>query len=433
MLRFRKTTAVFTALLLCAGLLLSCRNFVHEDYSDISGENTQVEINSSDTSNEIEKMAATENAVLSTAVEGTSDNTTEAFEDSAPATPASMTLCFMGDIMCLSGQQYSASIGDGKHDYTGNYRLLQPVFDECDFVMGNLETCLAPSSPYSAAAKKIDGRPNCNAPADLLDSLTAVGFTHVVTANNHCLDADKLGIYETLAALDASGITHTGTHTPETADYSGADYMMIRTDDICVAVISVTELINRRDLVTPAAMHLYVNEYSPDFFTEKIKAARGEGATYVVVYEHWGNENTHDLLDIQKEHARVIANAGADLIIGSHSHCVQPMEDIETADGRVVRCYYSLGNLVSSMEKEINHDTVLVKVNLSWDGTDEGKALVSEIDSIPCHMIWNLDGVRFVVAPTDCDTGHESNNNELKEAEERIWGVLEGKRKGDTA
>lgn len=409
----------------CSLAMTSCTNIAHNDYSNTLDHVPVSVLKDIDTAGITDSTTVIEEdlAVTPDIDEANTVSVTEA----EPATPASVTLCLLGDIMCLSGQQYSARLSDGSHDYRGNYTLIKPIFDECDYVAGNLETCLAPSSPYSAEAKKIDGRPNCNASADLLDSLTSVGITHLVTANNHCLDAGTAGIAETLAALDEAGIAHTGTHTPETVQDNCSDYMLIKSDDITVAIISVTELINRRDLVAPADMSKYVNEYSPDFFTEKIKAAREEGATYVIAYEHWGNENTHELLEIQKEHARVIAEAGADLIIGSHSHCVQPMENIVTSDSRVVRCYYSLGNVVSSMEKDINHDTVLVKLHLTWDENGDNRTLVSTIDSIPCHMIWNLDGVQFVVAPTDCDTGHDSNNNELKEAEERIWSVLEWK------
>lgn len=439
MRKTRKIIAVMTVILLCAGTLLACSTILRDNYQQSDTDTN----NNSGTSDDISRSfisnenIETRSAFLSTGVDEIPLGITSPEQDEplreldaadadASDTSSSLTLCLLGDIMCLSGQQHAARLDDGSHDYSGCYRFIKPVFDECDYVVGNLETCLAPSSPYAAESKNIAGAPNCNAPSDLLDSLKSVGITNLVTANNHCLDAETNGIAETLAALDAAGIAHTGTHTPETMNDPNSDYMLIRSDDILVAVISVTELINRRYLLSADDMPLYVNEYSPDFIESRIKLAREEGASYVIVYEHWGNENTHEAQWFQKDHAKVIAEAGADLIIGSHSHCVQPLEIIETSDGRQVPCYYSLGNLVSSMAKEINHDTVLVKVNLSWDGTDDNRTMNAQITNIPCHVIWKLDGVSFVIVPTDCDTGHDSDNATLKAAEERISGVLAG-------
>lgn len=352
-----------------------------------------------------------------------------------------LKFCLMGDIMCLSGQQYSASKGNGKHDYTDNYLLIKPLFDECDYVIANLETCLAPSSPYSIQEKQINANPNCNAPTDLLDSLTQVGITHLVTANNHCLDANRQGILETITALDEAGIAHTGTHVPDyvppilekplksdlsqtftlKSDNNDAHFMTFGNEDITVAVISVTELINQRQNVTAEEMCYYVDEYSPAFITEQIALAKEQGADYVVVYEHWGSENTHELKPYQEKHAMVIADAGADLIIGSHSHCIQPFELLTASDGRQVPCYYSLGNLVSSMTREINDDSVLVFVTLEKDSE-----LHASITNRPCHVIHELNGASLVITPTDYETGSSSNDNHLRDAENRILAVLDG-------
>lgn len=445
-MRSKSIIAAFTALVLCAGFLISCDNFKHDELiASDNGDPAYIQADASSTGSPSWQIigksndfpdAKEQNATVPSSAdseEGLTPVISDISSDDAdpdispaPSTPSSLTLCLLGDIMCLSGQQYAASQGDGSHDYTGCYSLIRPIFDECDYVIGNLETCIAPSSPYAGQQKTIAGAPNCNAPADLLASLTEVGITHLVTANNHCLDADIRGIYETVDALDSAGIRHTGTHTPETVTDNDSDYMLIQSEDICIAVISVTELINRRGLVAPDDMYLYVNEYGPDLVSDKIKRAREEGASYVIVYEHWGNENTHEAFWFQKDHAAVIAEAGADLIIGSHSHCIQPSEILQTSDGRQVPCYYSLGNVVSSMANEINHDTVLVKLNLSRSGSGPDNALSAEITNIPCHVIWRLDGVPFVIAPTDYDTGHESDNATLKTAEERILNVLDG-------
>ena len=50
---------------------------------------------------------------------------------------------------------------------------------------------------------------------------------------------------------------------------------------------------------------------------------------------------------MQKKWTKVFAENGADLIIGTHPHVIEPVEVYETGDGRAVPVYYSLGNFVN--------------------------------------------------------------------------------------
>lgn len=434
--RHQNNIAILTAVMLCAGILSACSQNARPvqtppDMPKISEAPviTKEPADPAETVPDMREITGTpaiteEPADIDVMLQDVSEITETV--PARPATEASVTMCLMGDIMCLSGQQRTAVREDGTHDYRGCYGLIKPVFDECDFVVGNLETCLSKSAPYSTAAKNIAGNPNCNAPDDLTESLVDVGITHVVTANNHSMDAGTEGIAETLAVLDAAGIVHTGTQLPDSTKDRQPGFMMLQKGDLSIAVISVTELINRRSLIPAEELLLYVNQYSSEYIASQIAAARGAGARYVIVYEHWGSENTHEVRSNQKEHARQIAEAGADLIIGSHPHCLQPFEIIQASDGREVPCYYSLGNLVSSMSRDINHDTVLVRLELSL-AEDKDNGVNASITNIPCHMLWTLDGVNFVVTPTDYDTGNKSRNTELKESEERIGKVLANK------
>ena len=81
-----------------------------------------------------------------------------------------------------------------------------------------------------------------------------------------------------------------------------------------------------------------------------------EQCDFLVVYVHWGTENTTELDWAQKEQARKLVESGADLIIGNHSHCLQ---GIEIIDG--VPVFYSLGNFLFNSKTV---DTCLVKASV---------------------------------------------------------------------
>ncbi len=345
-----------------------------------------------------------------------------------------LTLCLMGDLMCLAGQQYSAERSDGSHDYTGSFYLLRNTFSTFDFVIGNLETTLSESNPYSTKEREVNEQPNCNAPADYLASLKWAGITHLVTANNHSLDGGVIGIEETIAHLDEYGIPHTGTYSE---DEDGAHYMIMEKNGIRIAVLSFTELINQRALVTKTQLSKIIDSYSKTKVRENIEKAREDGADFVIVYEHWGSENVHDVRDYQKSHAKEIAEAGADLIIGSHPHCLQEMEYISTSDGRDVPCFYSLGNVVSSMTREINHDTVFVQIYLErntekrdestkkTDASSSAKSVtISSLTWLPCHVLTTFDGHSRVITPVDYKVSDKKIKKELAEAKTRIEKIL---------
>ena len=76
----------------------------------------------------------------------------------------------------------------------------------------------------------------------------------------------------------------------------------------------------------------------PEKLYEAVRVAK-EKHRYVIVYIHWGTENVLEPDYLQLEQAKGLAEAGADLIVGNHSHCLQP---VDIVDG--VPVIYSLAN-----------------------------------------------------------------------------------------
>jgi poly-gamma-glutamate synthesis protein (capsule biosynthesis protein) len=64
-------------------------------------------------------------------------------------------------------------------------------------------------------------------------------------------------------------------------------------------------------------------------------------ANFVVCLVHWGIENSESVTDKQRELARWLIDHGVDLVVGSHPHCVQPLDFYHGCP-----IAYSLGNLV---------------------------------------------------------------------------------------
>ena len=87
-----------------------------------------------------------------------------------------------------------------------------------------------------------------------------------------------------------------------------------------------------------------------DVIEQQVRAARQQ-ADFVVVGVHWGVEDSHTIVDAQRQLAQKLADWGADLILGTHPHVLQDAQWLTAEDGRRTFVAYSLGNFLSTQNK----------------------------------------------------------------------------------
>ncbi len=340
--------------------------------------------------------------------------------------PVKAKLSFVGDLMCLAGQQHGAKKSGG-FDFTSSFKLVAPIFNSADFVCGNLESLISKSNPITSVQKDINGVPQCNGPAEYLKALRYAGFDCLVSVNNHCCDWGPKGITETLEELDKNHFAHVGTSygkkdDGKTAKKGEKGYVLFDVRGIKVAVLAYSHLINQRGKLSANEMSEMVNCYDAARVKKDIAAAKKAGAEFVVVYCHWGRENTEELTKQQEEDSVYVAECGADMIIGSHSHCLQRKTIITTKDKRKVPCMFSMSNFVSSMGRDINNDTIILNLTVGKD--KEGRVTIDNIDYIPCHVMSSSTLGSCCVVPTSKKLNGGMESNTLKAAESRIRKIL---------
>ncbi len=296
----------------------------------------------------------------------------------------------VGDDLIHKQLYAAARKQDGTYDFHGMFTHIRPLIDDADISVINQETMLVTDR------NKISSFPFFGSPHELAGAIADAGFDVVTHASNHALDKGYQGIKECVSVWEgySDRIIYAGIH--ETKEDS-RKIRVIHRNGIKVAVLNYTQPLNYH-LLPP--LHPYCVDVMKNFSKNRISAQIREArqlADAVVVFPHWGCEYLYEPVEGQKKWAAFFADAGADLIIGTHPHVLQNMEDIHTKDGRTVPCIYSLGNYISC---QVNQGTMLGGMaDVEIKKTDDGKVSVEAVNIIPLVTHTDADYSVFITYP----------------------------------
>lgn len=281
------------------------------------------------------------------------------FDEPEPATRAdtfaNITISIVGDLMSHQSQINNAKVDDTTYNYKPSFAVIKPYLSAADFTIANLETTFAgPDRDYA-------GYPGFNTPDAFAEAIKYAGIDMVVTANNHSTDTQDKGLLRTLVVLDKYALAHTGTfRTQEDKD----SIRVYNLNDIKLAVLNYTYGVNGSLPSQPYMLNLI----DTALIRKDINTARAQGSDIVLVYYHYGQENVVEPTYAQKRQVNFAIEAGADIIIGAHSHVLSPMEYYKANSSAKVDSGFvawGLGNFIS---------------NQYWRYTDAGVILDIEIE-----------------------------------------------------
>ncbi|MDR3207282.1 MAG: CapA family protein [Oscillospiraceae bacterium] len=247
-----------------------------------------------------------------------------------------------GDIMLHIGPQRAAKTAEG-YDFTPYFSLIAPYLDG-DLTVCNME---APVDAYGEN-QKTSSYPQFNVPYEILPALKGAGFNFLLTANNHAYDMRWAGLLATRRNIERAGLDFTGTF--ETQEQYDAP-KIVAVNGLKVGILSYSDADNGLSVLIPTeelphAMRRFTSgslDSLPDMAAD-IANLRAAGAQFVIAALHWGAEYRNAPTDTQRDIARALCDSGADVVMGGHSHCVQPIEWYTGPDGRESLILYSLGN-----------------------------------------------------------------------------------------
>ncbi|EKN65494.1 hypothetical protein BABA_20186 [Neobacillus bataviensis LMG 21833] len=273
-----------------------------------------------------------------------------------------ITIGAIGDILIHSPVYLDAFNGAG-YTFDPMFEPVKPLLEGPDVLTANQESMLG------GLELGLSGYPMFNSPHEVANALVNSGVDIVSTANNHSLDKGEKGIQAESAFLDGIGLPHVGSFIDEK---DRENLRIINKNGIKISFLSYTYGTN--GIPVPTGKDFLVNLIDREVMKNEIHRAK-KAADVVVMSIHWGNEYQRIPTDDQKDLANFLANEGVDIIFGSHPHVLQPMEWIQTTEGRKSFVIYSLGNFISAQYDNYKDIGGLATIDITKHVSEKGRTI----------------------------------------------------------
>ncbi|MBQ4604063.1 MAG: CapA family protein [Clostridia bacterium] len=234
--------------------------------------------------------------------------------------------------------QAAARTSEG-YDFSYAYENFADIISQPDVAILNQETIISTEHNVSTY-------PMFNSPIEVGEEMLELGFDVFNIATNHSIDCGEKGLVSAINFWKEKNAITCGAYLNR-EDYS--DIPMHEVNGVKIAYLGFTDSTNGLSLPDDSEVIL-VRASEETRLQQRIIDAKAV-ADVVVVSAHWGNEYTHEPTDSQRQLARKLASWGADVIIGTHPHVIQPVEYIDNEDGSRTLVAYSLGNFISAQNR----------------------------------------------------------------------------------
>lgn len=285
-----------------------------------------------------------------------------------------ITISAVGDIMMHKEIQESAMYQTENYDQV--FSDVKDILQKDDFTIANLETPVADEI-------RISGAPKYNAKTSLVKSMKDAGIDFVSTANNHAFDQWAFGVRTTIKALEDNRIGYNGSGENKRVSES---FTIVNVKSFSIGIMALTFSLNglrptREDYYSP-----YINYFPPyddaalNEACEKIRLIKNKVDVVMILY-HGGAEYQSEPSAVQTKWLKSFAEAGADVVLGTHSHVLQKVDFYkDSKENKNKLIAYSLGNFVPALQSRYRYvKNPLEDIDNTFIKTSEGMILKFDI------------------------------------------------------
>ena len=231
------------------------------------------------------------------------------------------------------------------HSPMYHYADFLPSFEPIEKELSNIDFLLANQESVPAGRQfGLSGYPNFSSPSHIIRDLKRVGVDLISIANNHTLDQEEAGLLSAIQTMEEEEMPYMGAYKSVEDQQRNR---IFEVKGVSIGFLNYTYGTNGHTI--PKGKEHLINLIDPEKITKDIHGLK-EKADIVVVSMHWGNEYELEANSTQRELAKLIAEAGGDIIFGHHPHVIQPYEKIVSSTGKETHVFYSLGNFLSAQQ-----------------------------------------------------------------------------------
>lgn len=310
-------------------------------------------------------------------------------QDSEEDSAASVSLIMVGDILLHTPVEESAQRSDGSYDFTAIFANVKEEIQSADLSLVNQEVIIG------GTELGISGYPAFNAPYEIGDALVNAGFDVICHGTNHTLDKGRKGVQNCLNFWRENypEIAVLGIHDSQESQDTIYVYEQ---SGIKIAILNYTYGTNGIPL--PEDMPFAVDLLDKERVAADLQEAE-KIADFTVVCPHWGTEYALGISAAQKEWTQIFLKNGADLVLGTHPHVIEPIEWVKDEEqGLEMLVYYSLGNFVnwtSGTREGVANRMVGGMAQVTLERAEDGRVSIKDYGVMPlvCHVEKGMDGV----------------------------------------
>ena len=323
-----------------------------------------------------------------------------------------VNLTLVGDIMFEGLYLDSVNQGDDPNTYLS--MVGDKYFKKDDLTIGNLETTITDNDKLKVNGY---GFEFCT-PQEIIKGLDNNSVDVLGTTNNHSTDRGIDGINNTIDYLkNNTNITSVGTYKSKE---DRSNFRIIEKNGVKVGFVAYALGLNdfgkyitneeswRLGLYRNPPSYNVITEENKELIRQEVRALRKECDVLVAIM-HWGQEFHFEEREVD-QHAlsRLLNEEKVDIVLGSHSHCMQPIEWYTSNDGYKTLVFYSLGNFTSSDMNDVSSRggyeymmayQIALLANIDIELDKDNKLIYNSIKTEPIINYFNSNKRDFRMIP----------------------------------
>lgn len=324
-----------------------------------------------------------DSGILAADSDGTDTNTNN---DTSSGTATARMMCAGDNLIhgSIYKQANNRANGNG-YDFSYAYDQIRDIISLADIAFLNQETIMDSENEPS-------NYPLFNSPTELLDEMISVGFDVFNQSTNHTLDKgvdgakNNINLYKNKSDVLLTGLYETREEMfkPQVKTVNGIRF----------SFVGFTEWMNGIPIPEDSDIGLVCLEdgrYTEAEIYETMKQMISNAkavSDVVCVSMHWHDEDITTPDSSQKKVVEKLLEYGADVIIGTGPHVLQPIEYKQNCDGEEALVIWSLGNFISCQDKRNNMLGGIADITFEKD-LKTGKTSVSSVYLIPTITHYN--------------------------------------------